>query len=103
MSFKPRLFKKQGHVKQQIEKSDPHELESDLVSTSIGNIYPISLYMIKGYHFTKYNIHDEKDQCLAADLNVFDQNLGLNVALVYASNAPCLECLLAWVYNLDYL
>lgn len=54
--------------------------------------------MIKGYHFTKCIIHDEKEQCLAADLNVFDQNLGLNVALVYASNAPCLECLLAWTY-----
>lgn len=54
--------------------------------------------MIEGYHFTNYNIHDEKEQCLAADLNVFDQNLGLNVALVYASNAPCLECLLAWIY-----
>lgn len=54
--------------------------------------------MTKGYHFTNYNIHDEKEQRLAADLNVFDQNLGLNVALVYASNAPCLECLLACTY-----
>ena len=33
---------------------------------------------------------------LAADLNMFDQNLVSNVALVSGSNDPCLECLLAW-------